>query len=115
MARGLEFRAEDGQKIKAMTSMDVMAVGLIIDPHHAEALLNADQADLIAIGREALFNPNWTVHAQMSLDTNRDYELWPRQHRSYLAKRAGLADPMRNTVLQRDASRMLFAAPRAVV
>ncbi|MES2362064.1 MAG: NADH:flavin oxidoreductase/NADH oxidase [Pseudomonadota bacterium] len=110
--RGLEFRAEDGQKIKAMTGMDVMAVGLIIDPQHAEALLNADQADLIAIGREALFNPNWAVHAQMSLDANKDYELWPRQHGSYLAKRAGLADPLRNTVLQRDASRMLATTPR---
>ncbi|MES2509746.1 MAG: NADH:flavin oxidoreductase/NADH oxidase [Pseudomonadota bacterium] len=109
VARGLEFRAEDGQKIKAMTGMDVMAVGLIIDPHHAEAILNADQADLVAIGREALFNPNWPVHAQMSLGANQDYELWPRQHGSYLAKRASMADPLRNTVLQRDASRMLSA------
>lgn len=110
--RGLEFRAGDGQKIKAMTGMDVMAVGLILDPHHAEAILNADQADLIAIGREALFNPNWTVHAQMSLGANKDYELWPRQHSTYLAKRAAMADPLRNTVLQRDASRMLSSTPR---
>ena len=107
VSRGLEFRADDGQKIKAMTGMDVMAVGLIIDPHHAEAILNADQADLIAIGREALFNPNWAVHAQMSLGANHDYELWPRQHGPYLAKRAALADPLRNTALQRDASRLL--------
>ncbi len=112
VSRGLEFRADDGQKIKAMTSMDVMAVGLIIDPQHAEAILNADQADLIAIGREALFNPNWAVHAQMSLGANKDYGLWPRQHGSYLAKRASLADPLRNTVLQRDASRMLSSTPR---
>lgn len=112
VARGLEFRADDGQKIKAMTGMDVMAVGLIIDPHHAEAILNADQADLIAIGREALFNPNWALHAEMSLGANQNYELWPRQHGSYLAKRASMADPLRNTVLQRDASRMLSNTPR---
>ncbi|MDB5964058.1 MAG: NADH:flavin oxidoreductase / oxidase [Polaromonas sp.] len=111
-ARGLDYRAADGQKIKAMTGMDVMAVGLIIDPHEAEAMLNADQADLIAIGREALFNPNWALHAQMSLGANKGYELWPRQHGSYLDKRASLADPLRNTVLQRDASRMLAATPR---
>ena len=112
VSRGLEYRAADGQRIKAMTGMDVMAVGLIIDPHLAEAMLNAGQADLIAIGREALFNPNWALHAQMSLGANNDYELWPRQHGSYLDKRASLADPLRNTVLQRDASRMLSATPR---
>ena len=115
VARGLEYRANDGQKIKAMTGMDVMAVGLIIDPHQAESILNADQADLIAIGREALFNPNWPLHAQLSLDTGKDYALWPRQHSSYLAKRASMADPLRNTVLQRDASRMLAATPRVSV
>lgn len=112
VSRGLEYRANDGQRIKAMTGMDVMAVGLIIDPHLAEAILNADQADLIAIAREAMFNPNWALHAQMSLGANTNYELWPRQHGSYLAKRAAMADPLRNIVLQRDASRMLAATPR---
>ncbi|RYX97972.1 MAG: NADH:flavin oxidoreductase/NADH oxidase [Comamonadaceae bacterium] len=114
VARGLEFRSGDGQKIKTMTGMDIMAVGLIIDPHHAEDLLQADQADLIAIGREALFNPNWPLHAQQALDTGKDYALWPRQHSSYLVKRASLADPLRNAALQRDASRMLSNTLKAV-
>ena len=90
--RGLEFRADDAQKIKAMTGIDIMAVGLIIDPHYANLLLESRQADLIAIGREALFNPNWAVHAQISLGANVDYELWPLQYRSFLVKRAALAD-----------------------
>lgn len=105
--RGLEYRAEDGQKIKAMTGIDVMAVGLIIDPQQAEAILASDQADLIAIGREALFNPNWPVHAQMSLGVNQDYRLWPLQYRSFLVKRAAIADPLRHAVQQRDALRKL--------
>ena len=100
--RGLEFRAEDARKIKAMTGIDIMAVGLIIDPHYANFLLESEQADLIAIGREALFNPNWAVHAQISLGANEDYGLWPLQYRSFLVKRAAIADPMRHAVLQRD-------------
>ncbi|MDO8767411.1 MAG: NADH:flavin oxidoreductase/NADH oxidase [Burkholderiaceae bacterium] len=109
--RGLEFRADDAQKIKTMTGIDVMAVGLIIDPHYAESLLASDQADLIAIGREALFNPNWAVHAQISLGANTDYSLWPLQYRSFLVKRAAVADPLRNAALHRDALRKLASPP----
>jgi len=52
--------------------VDIMtiAVGLITDPHHAEAILQAGDADLIAIAREAIANPNWPTNAADSL--NRD-------------------------------------------
>jgi 2,4-dienoyl-CoA reductase-like NADH-dependent reductase (Old Yellow Enzyme family) len=52
------------------TGMAVMGVGLIVDPHHAEALLAGGQADLVAIGREALYNPNWALHAEIALGAN---------------------------------------------
>jgi len=44
-----------------------IAVGLITDPHHAEAILQAGDADLIAIAREAMANPNWSAHAADAL------------------------------------------------
>lgn len=69
-------------------------VGLIIDPRDADGFLAAGQADLIGIGREALFNPNWAVHAEQMLAPERGYETWPRQYRWWLAKRAPLADPL---------------------
>ena len=93
--RGLEFRAEMAQRIRAATGLAVMAVGLVIDPQQAEGFLAAGQADLVAIGREALFNPNWAVHAEIALGANRDYESWPRPYRMWLARRAAIADPLR--------------------
>ncbi len=111
--RGLEFRADDAQRIKAMTGIDIMAVGLIVDPQYAESLLASDQADLIAIGREALYNPNWAVHAQVALGANTDYSLWPLQYRAFLVKRAAVADPLRNAALQRDALRNIAYVSKA--
>ena len=40
-----------------------MAVGMISEPRHAEAILREGQADLIAIARELMDNPNWPLHA----------------------------------------------------
>jgi tRNA-dihydrouridine synthase len=45
-----------------------IAVGLITDPHHAEAILQAGDSDLIAIAREAMANPNWSAHEACALN-----------------------------------------------
>ena len=39
------------------------AVGLITRPRQAEDILARGRADLIAIGREALYDPYWPRHA----------------------------------------------------
>ena len=44
-----------------------MAVGLILDGPQAEAILQAGDADLIAIGRQALYDPFWALHAAQEL------------------------------------------------
>lgn len=54
-------------RIKAETKMITMAVGLIRDPHHAEAILQRGEADVIALGRAILNNPRWPWHAAEDL------------------------------------------------
>lgn len=93
--RGLDFRAEDAAELRRRTGIGILAVGFVIRPERAQALLDQGQADLVAVGREALYNPNWALHAQQQLAPDADYGSWPLQHRSYLAKRAQLADPER--------------------
>ncbi len=57
-----------------------MAVGLITRPREAEAVLENGDADLVALGRMALDDPNWPVHAQHELGGADDpYSAWPRQ------------------------------------
>ena len=40
-----------------------MAVGLIRDPHHAEAILANGEADMITTGCGTLNDPRWLWHA----------------------------------------------------
>jgi 2,4-dienoyl-CoA reductase-like NADH-dependent reductase (Old Yellow Enzyme family) len=64
-----------------------MAVGLILDGPQAEAILQEGSADLIAIGREALRNPFWPVHAAEALGCDPKFELWPEEYGWWLEKR----------------------------
>ena len=53
----------------AVPEANVMAVGLIVDPHQAEALLAEGKADLVAVARTVLDDPNWGHHAAVALGT----------------------------------------------
>lgn len=63
-----------------------MAVGLIDDPQDAEAILAGGRADLIALARGALDDPNWPLHARHALEGGA-YDLWPVQARDRMRDR----------------------------
>ncbi|HSO47520.1 MAG TPA: NADH:flavin oxidoreductase/NADH oxidase [Rhizobiaceae bacterium] len=64
------------------TGIPVMAVGLITDPLAAEAIVENGEADLVALARGALNDPNWPVHARHAIEGGEAaYELWPKQAR----------------------------------
>lgn len=65
-----------------------MAVGLIGEPADAEAVIANGDADLVALARGALDDPNWPLHAHQALDGREDtYDLWPVQARSRMRER----------------------------
>ncbi len=103
-AGGLDFRAEEGARIRQEAGIAVMAIGGIVAPEQAEQLLQQGQADLVAIGREALYNPNWAVHAEAALGVDNGYATWPRPYRMWLAKRAAAADRVRDAALRQRLS-----------
>jgi 2,4-dienoyl-CoA reductase-like NADH-dependent reductase (Old Yellow Enzyme family) len=49
--------------IKAATNVPVVAVGLITEFDHAEAIVASRDADLVALARAILYNPRWPWHA----------------------------------------------------
>ena len=55
------------QKEYADKAMPVIAVGLITEPVQAESILVSGQADMVAIGRNILYNPRWPWHAAVAL------------------------------------------------
>lgn len=90
--RGLGFQVPFSERIRNEANIKTQAVGMIVDASQAEAVLAEGKADLIALGREALFDPYWTHHAALTLGVDPGYERWPVRHGVWLAKRApGLA------------------------
>lgn len=100
-AGGLDFRADTGAAIRARAAIAVMAIGGVVAPEQAQALLDSGSADLVAIGREALYNPNWALHAEAALGVSNDYANWPRPYRMWLAKRATVSDGIRDAATRR--------------
>ena len=81
------------ERIRAEVGMATMAVGLIVAGAQAEAILRAGHADLIAVAREALYDPNWALHAQAELDGtfgSRAFKDWPVQPGWWLERREPL-------------------------
>jgi len=67
-------------EIREKTGMPTMTVGLITEPEEAEKIIANGEADLIALARAALEDPNWPVHAKHALQSSDDtYSTWPRQ------------------------------------
>jgi 2,4-dienoyl-CoA reductase-like NADH-dependent reductase (Old Yellow Enzyme family) len=50
-------------RVRREASIPTIAVGLIRDPRHAEAIVANGEADLVALGRGMLDNPRWPWHA----------------------------------------------------
>jgi 2,4-dienoyl-CoA reductase-like NADH-dependent reductase (Old Yellow Enzyme family) len=65
-----------------------MAVGLIIHGDQAEQILRDKQADLIAVGREILNNPNWPMDAALKLGVEAPFRNVPPQFGYWLGTRA---------------------------
>jgi 2,4-dienoyl-CoA reductase-like NADH-dependent reductase (Old Yellow Enzyme family) len=84
------FQLPFAETVRRETGLRTMAVGLIITPKQAEEALAAGRADLIAIGREALWDPNWPVHAAQALDADPDFARWPVQYGWWLTRRETL-------------------------
>jgi len=86
--RGLGFQVPYAHEIKKTSNIKTMAVGVIVDPHQAEEILIDKKADLIAMGRELMYNPFWSLHAAQELKVDPKFSLWPKQYRWGINRRA---------------------------
>jgi 2,4-dienoyl-CoA reductase-like NADH-dependent reductase (Old Yellow Enzyme family) len=91
--RGYGFQVPFAETIRRDAGIATMAVGLILHPRQAEDVLAGGAADLIAIGREALFDPNWPLHAELALSETKGeigdgtFASWPKQYGWWLERR----------------------------
>jgi 2,4-dienoyl-CoA reductase-like NADH-dependent reductase (Old Yellow Enzyme family) len=91
------FQVPFAERVRREAGVMSMAVGLILDPHHADDILQQGQADLVAIGREALVNPSWPQMAEIALGRKPSEAMddWPVQYGWWLKHRETALDQVR--------------------
>jgi 2,4-dienoyl-CoA reductase-like NADH-dependent reductase (Old Yellow Enzyme family) len=81
------YQVPYARHLREQVPVPTMAVGLITRPAFAEAVLAAGDADLIALGREALYDPHWALHAARELEPGFEWNDWPPSWGWWLARR----------------------------
>lgn len=89
LPRSPGFQLEFAEAVRREAGIRTMGVGLIRTPDQAEAAIRVGQADLIAIGREALVDPNWALHAldRLAAEDAPKFDRWPNGVGWWLAQR----------------------------
>jgi 2,4-dienoyl-CoA reductase-like NADH-dependent reductase (Old Yellow Enzyme family) len=67
IALGPNYQVPFAKELRASSGLVTTAVGLITDPHQAEAVLQDGEADLVALARGFLYQPRWGWQAAAAL------------------------------------------------
>jgi len=82
------YQVPYAEKIRREADVMTMAVGHIVHADQAEAILSEGRADLVALAREIMNNPNWAMDAAQKLGADPDFKLVPPPYSYWLCKRA---------------------------
>jgi anthraniloyl-CoA monooxygenase len=77
-AFGRSYQAPYADAIRNQTGIATIAVGVISSFDDVNSLILAGRADLCAIGRAHLYDPNWTLHAAAEQDYRGPGVTWPQ-------------------------------------
>lgn len=83
----LGYQVEYAAGLRREADMPTMAVGMIVDADQADGIIRSGNADMVAIGRELLNNPNWPIEAAQRLGVDPGWELAPRVQGHFLLRR----------------------------
>ena len=85
---GYGYQVPFARAIRREAGMSSMAVGLIVHHDQAEAILQSGDADLVALAREMLYNPNWAMDAAQKMGVDPGFSMVPDPYGWWLGKRA---------------------------
>jgi 2,4-dienoyl-CoA reductase-like NADH-dependent reductase (Old Yellow Enzyme family) len=71
------YQVAFAERIRREAGVKTAAVGLITEPHQAEAIVRGGQADVVMLGRVLLRKPYWPLHAARALGAE---IAWPVQY-----------------------------------
>lgn len=84
---GYGYQVPYARAIRREGGVASMAVGLIVHAEQAEAILRAGDADLVALARELIYNPNWPMDAARKLGVADAFALIPPAGGWWLGRR----------------------------
>ena len=87
VARTTGFQLPFSETIREKAALPTMGVGLIRTGEQAAIALQDGRADLIALGRELLWNPNWPMQIATEHDEANGWKLMPPQYGWWLRRR----------------------------
>jgi 2,4-dienoyl-CoA reductase-like NADH-dependent reductase (Old Yellow Enzyme family) len=88
---GYGYQVPSSEFVRREGHIKTMAVGLIVHADQAEAILQEGRADLAALAREILYNPNWPLDAARKLGAEIGFDAIPPAGGWWLGKRAQAA------------------------
>jgi 2,4-dienoyl-CoA reductase-like NADH-dependent reductase (Old Yellow Enzyme family) len=87
VARTPGFQLPFSERIREEAGILTMGVGLIREAEQAALVLEDGKADLVAIGRELLWNPNWPAQTAVEFGGAGGWDVWPQQYAWWLKRR----------------------------
>lgn len=88
------FQAPFAAQVKAEAEMDAMAVGFIWNAETAERIVADGSADMVALAREVLADPNWPLTARSVLEADAGFRHWPQEAGWWLERRDRLLNKL---------------------
>lgn len=86
LKRAPGYQVPFAERIRREAGMLTEAVGLIRDGELAESILQQGRADLVAVGRQFLYDPFWALHQAHAAGLDPDFERWPLPYAWWLEK-----------------------------
>ncbi len=87
VARTPGFQLPFSEAIRRETGILTMGVGLIREAAPATLALEQGRCDLVALGRELLWNPNWPAQIAAEHGVGAGWGLWPEQYGWWIKRR----------------------------
>lgn len=94
------YQVPYSKRIREGADIKTMAVGLIIHADQAEEVLRSGSADLVALGRELLHNPNWPIDAAQKLGVESPFSSVGNSLGYWLGKRAANREGIKTSTWQ---------------
>jgi 2,4-dienoyl-CoA reductase-like NADH-dependent reductase (Old Yellow Enzyme family) len=95
VAATLGYQVPYAAELRRETGVKTMAVGLIVHAEQAEALLADGSADLVALAREVIYNPNWPIDAAHKLGADVGFSVTDPRTAFWLRHRAETTPTLR--------------------